>query len=150
MKKKMNRKGFTLVEIIVVLVIIAIMAAFAIPAYNGFVERARESEILASGRVLLVAAQTAGQERYAVKGSALTVGASTVADSDAAILKTSIDGLADITALGGTYTVEFNTSGGIESINYTKGGYKAYYDGTAWATSSATAVTTLVSVITVP
>lgn len=56
MKKKMNKKGFTLVEIIVVLVIIAIMAAFAIPAYNGFIDRARQSEILGEARVFLLAA----------------------------------------------------------------------------------------------
>ncbi|MEG1940429.1 MAG: prepilin-type N-terminal cleavage/methylation domain-containing protein, partial [Eubacterium sp.] len=36
-KLKKNQKGFTLVELIVVLVILAILAAFTIPAMLGFV-----------------------------------------------------------------------------------------------------------------
>ena len=46
MKKVNNRKGFTLVEIIVVLVILAILAAIAVPSVLGYVEEARlENEI---------------------------------------------------------------------------------------------------------
>lgn len=39
----MNNKGFTLTEIIVVLVILAVLAAFAIPTMFGFVSHAQES-----------------------------------------------------------------------------------------------------------
>lgn len=35
--KKLTKKGFTLIEVIVVVAIIAIMAAIAIPAYSGYV-----------------------------------------------------------------------------------------------------------------
>ena len=41
MKKINNRKGFTLVEIIVVLVILAILAAIAVPSVLGYVEEAK-------------------------------------------------------------------------------------------------------------
>ena len=37
----MNKKGFTLVEIIVVLVILAILAAIAVPSVLGYVEEAK-------------------------------------------------------------------------------------------------------------
>lgn len=37
-----NKKGFTLVEIIVVLVIIAILAAIAIPAFTGYIDKSKE------------------------------------------------------------------------------------------------------------
>ena len=41
MKKINNRKGFTLVEIIVVLVILAILAAIAVPSVLWYVEEAK-------------------------------------------------------------------------------------------------------------
>ena len=47
---KRKNKGFTLVEIIVVLLIIAILAAIAIPAYQGYLEESRESHDLINVR----------------------------------------------------------------------------------------------------
>lgn len=38
---KMNNKGFTLVEVIVVAVIVAVLAAVAIPLYNGYINDSR-------------------------------------------------------------------------------------------------------------
>lgn len=40
-----NKKGFTLVEIIVVLVILAILAAIAVPSVIGYVNEAKELAI---------------------------------------------------------------------------------------------------------
>lgn len=44
MKKfmKNNKKGFTLVELIVVLVILAILAALLIPALTGYIDKAKD------------------------------------------------------------------------------------------------------------
>ena len=64
---KKNKKGFTLVEIIVVLVIIAILAAIAIPTMLGFVNEARQSEYIAEGRTALVAAQTIATRETALE-----------------------------------------------------------------------------------
>ena len=63
---KKNKKGFTLVEIIVVLVIIAILAAIAIPTMLGFVNEARQSEYIAEGRTAYVAAQTIATREIAL------------------------------------------------------------------------------------
>jgi type IV pilus assembly protein PilA len=62
-----NKKGFTLVEIIVVLVILAILAAFLIPSMIGFVNEARGKAMLAEAREVYVAAQATATE-YAAKG----------------------------------------------------------------------------------
>ncbi|RHS91555.1 prepilin-type N-terminal cleavage/methylation domain-containing protein [Erysipelatoclostridium sp. AM42-17] len=52
-----NKKGFTLVEIIVVLVILAILAAIAIPSVMGYVKEAKEAKELAKVRETVIASQ---------------------------------------------------------------------------------------------
>lgn len=53
---------FTLVEIIVVLVILAILAAFTIPTMLGFVNDARGKAMIAEAREVYVAAQSTATE----------------------------------------------------------------------------------------
>ena len=66
--KKGNKKGFTLVEIIVVLVILAILAAIAVPSVLGYVEQAKESEQLYKVRDALIASQTTLIRTYGTDG----------------------------------------------------------------------------------
>ena len=56
---KQDCRGFTLVEIIVVLVILAILAAFTIPAMLGFVEDARGKAYIVEAREIYEAMQSA-------------------------------------------------------------------------------------------
>ena len=44
--KKMNKKGFTIVELVIVIAVIAILTAVMIPTFPGIVEKANESRAL--------------------------------------------------------------------------------------------------------
>lgn len=59
------QKGFTLIELMIVVAIIAILAAIAIPAYQNYLIRAQVSE----GAVLTDGAKTALAEYYSNHGS---------------------------------------------------------------------------------
>ena len=52
-----TRKGFTLMELIIVMVILALLAAALLPSFLNFVRDARERSLLAEARVGMVAAQ---------------------------------------------------------------------------------------------
>ena len=65
-QKRRSKKGvFTLVELIVVLVILAILAALLIPALTGYIDRAKEKNVIAETRQCVMAAQTLYDEAYA-------------------------------------------------------------------------------------
>ena len=64
LKKKNNKKGFTLIELIVVIAILAILAAIAIPRFAGFQDNANEKAALAESKVVyssLVALEAGGK-----------------------------------------------------------------------------------------
>ncbi|MCR4642544.1 MAG: BspA family leucine-rich repeat surface protein [Lachnospiraceae bacterium] len=58
-------KGFTLVELLVVLVIVAILAALITPAVFGFIDNARKKEVIARAETALSATQSALSDIYA-------------------------------------------------------------------------------------
>ena len=48
--KKMNKKGFTIVELVIVIAVIAILAAVLIPTFSGIIEKANKSAALQEAR----------------------------------------------------------------------------------------------------
>jgi type IV pilus assembly protein PilA len=103
--KKMQ-KGFTLIELMIVVAIIAILAAIAIPAYQDYLIRSQVSE----GAVLADGAKTAMAEFYSSTGHFPTTNASA--------------GLASAGSIKGQYVsqVDVATNG---KITATYGGSKA-------------------------
>lgn len=63
-RKMKNQKGFTLVELIVVLVILAILAALLVPALTGYIDKANKQKVIATTRMVVMAAQTEVSEKY--------------------------------------------------------------------------------------
>lgn len=57
LKKKLNKKGFTLAELLVVVAIIAILVAIAIPVFRAQLQKARAATDLANLRAGYAAAQ---------------------------------------------------------------------------------------------
>ena len=66
---KHKNKGFTLVELIVVLVFLAILAALLVPALTGFIDEALEKKIVAETRMVVMAVQTVASEAYGHLGA---------------------------------------------------------------------------------
>ena len=66
-RKMKNQKGFTLVELIVVLVILAILAALLVPALTGYIDKANKEKVIATTRMVVMAAQTEASEKYGLK-----------------------------------------------------------------------------------
>lgn len=59
--KKAIQKGFTLIELMVVIAIIGILAAIAVPAYTSYTERAEFSEVIMSTAAYKSSIETAIQ-----------------------------------------------------------------------------------------
>jgi len=57
-----NRRGFTMLELMVVVIIVAVLAAVAVPLYTGYIKKARVSEAEARLGQILTAAKAFGQE----------------------------------------------------------------------------------------
>lgn len=73
LKRIKDKKGFTLVEVIVVLIILAILAALLVPQLTGYIDKANDSAIKAEARAAVMACNTLYAEYYAGIPGALPI-----------------------------------------------------------------------------
>lgn len=118
-KKLKEKKGFTLVELIVVLVILAILAVLLIPALTKYIDKAKEKSITAETRQAVMAAQTLVDEKWADDQNAtITV------KEDGTITYDAVKDLAEVK--GAISAVEIK-DGKITSLTYTHAGKQCVY-----------------------
>ena len=99
-RKMKNKKGFTLVELIVVLVILAILAAMLVPALTGYIDKANTEKVIATTRMVVMAAQTEASEKYGLKAAGQLNGGNDITVSyDGTTATAAVDGI-DIKAIG--------------------------------------------------
>jgi type IV pilus assembly protein PilA len=124
-KLKENKKGFTLVELIVVLVILAILAALLIPALTGYIDKAKDKSITAETRQAVMAAQTLVDEKYASdQKTEITVGS--VATSSV-----KIDDIKKLAEVNGEISDVQVKDGKVTKLVYSNGGKTCTYNGSA-------------------
>lgn len=139
MKKKKNRKGFSLVELIVVLVIMAILAAALIPSLVGYIKKTKEQNVNSECQSAVQAAQTIESGAFAsanstyefsVGGKTYTLGSATDVNTtdttkDAA---TGIKALSEVPGTVSDVAVD-ETDHRITALTYTgkDGSTKCYY-----------------------
>ncbi len=140
---KSLQKGFTLIELMIVIAIIGILAAIAIPAYQGYTIRAQVSE----GSSLIGGLETAFDECYANKGTAADCATNKAVGITSTISGTYVKSV--VFSAPGKITVTYNTNANANISNDTVNWF-AYQSGNgdiSWVcndgTSTASAIKTL-------
>ena len=127
--KQKDNKGFTLVELIVVLVILAILAAILVPALLGYIDRAKQQQIVLNARSCYTAEQAELSSMYGTNVSPSAITDTTHTEN---ILNT-----ADVKNVCTELKIGVKGSSGhdqytVSYVSYKEDGNPIYFNGTSW------------------
>lgn len=139
-KLRKDKKGFTLVELIVVLVILAILIALLVPTLTGYIDNANKKKAQSEGRQVLMAAQTLAEDDYsydddtaktmcgkgAIPLTTKPAGASAASDP-------SIEKLAEVEGKYEIASVTVSDAGKVTDITYSTKKFTAVYNNGKWS-----------------
>lgn len=134
-KNLKKKKGFTLVEVIIVLVILAILAAILIPSLVGYIDKANEKASIANCRSFVMAAQTIGSETYGEKGALSTGTNGTITKDD--FLKEVFE-LSELDSTKFSGVIKMSSKGKVESVDFYDGSYKVTFSGSSYTATPET------------
>lgn len=129
-KNLKDKAGFTLVELIVVLVILAILAAMLVPALTGYIDKANQEKIVAECRQVVMAAQTEASTLYGKADG----GKIETAENNEVAAK-SVETLSETK---GKFSVTIFVDGTIETVVYEHSGWQITYTGATGSYSEPT------------
>lgn len=117
-KNLKDKAGFTLVELIVVLVILAILAAMLVPALTGYIDKANKEKVTAECRQVVMAAQTEVSSLYGkVDGGKIT--------SIPTDLRAKIEQLSETK---GKFEITITEGGIVQSVKYQNSNWQVEYN----------------------
>lgn len=134
-----NKKGFTLVELIVVLVILAILAALLVPALTGYIDKANKQKVTAECRMVVMAAQTEASEQYGALDSTASDKAKTIAEKLTGDATKPCQAIADLSEVTGKFEIQVDDAGKVQVVKYTNDGFTCTYtaDGSSYDVKKA-------------
>ncbi len=135
------QKGFTLIELMIVIAIIGILAAIALPAYQDYTVRARVTEAL----TVAGGAKTTVAENITVNGGIIPAGAAACAGVNTFTASSTQEGVGNVISLAcaettGAITVTMNDKGKGVAIKLTPTADTAAVANTATGTAASNAV----------
>lgn len=122
-RKMKNKKGFTLVELIVVLVILAILAALLIPALTGYIDKANKEKVIAECRMAVMAVQTESTTIYGENGKVTAPDDFAAGDEG----KTPADTIRSLAEVSGHWTATVDASGKVTQLIYENANWHVEY-----------------------
>jgi type IV pilus assembly protein PilE len=98
---KSRGQGFTLIELMIVVMIVAVLAAIAFPSYTHYMDRGKRAE----GRAMLMDAASKMEKHY---GDCFRFGTAIAAARDCAAGQVNLCGAATCSSVTGKYTLTLN------------------------------------------